>query len=143
MEHSIICAKIAKQIAILEKKDDIFINNSFLAGMLHDIGILIIAANLPEKYREIYKIVYEEKINLSDAEKRILNATHSEVGAYLTKLWGLPDDIVDAIAFHHKPMRSPNKDFSILTVVHAANYIFYEKLNNKEDLFKSHLDQII
>ena len=142
MEHSIFCAKIAKQIAILEKKDEIFINNSFLAGMLHDIGILIIAANLPEKYKEINKIVNEEKIDFFEAEKKVLNTTHSEVGAYLTKLWGLPDDIVDAIAFHHNPMKSTIKDYSILTIVYIANYLYYEKFNNKDDANKNNLNQV-
>ena len=143
LDHSVFCAKIAKQIAIFEKKDNIFINNSFLAGMLHDIGILILAANLPEKIKEIYKIVNEEKMIFSTAEKKVLNATHSEVGAYLTKLWGLPDDITDAISFHHNPLASPNKEFSVLTIVHFANYFYFEKFSDNKrenDFFKEELN---
>jgi HD-like signal output (HDOD) protein len=63
---------------------------------------------------------------LWEAERIILGASHAEVGAYLLGLWGLPDPLVEALAFHHRPSACPHTVFSPLTAVHAANALAYE-----------------
>jgi HD-like signal output (HDOD) protein len=55
-----------------------------------------------------------------------LGCTHAEVGAYLLGIWGLPDTIVEAVAFHHKPSLSVAAGFSALTAVHVGNAIAHE-----------------
>ena len=63
---------------------------------------------------------------LQDWASRHLHAngtTHAEVGAYLLGLWGLPDPIVEAVAWHHNPGGCPGKAFTPLTAVHAADAI--------------------
>jgi HD-like signal output (HDOD) protein len=53
----------------------------------------------------------------------VLGTTHAEVGAYLLGLWGLPDPIVEAVAWHHNPTGCPSTSFTALTAVHAADAI--------------------
>ena len=53
----------------------------------------------------------------------MLGTTHAEVGAYLLGLWGFPNSVVEAVAFHHQPGKSKNKAISPLTAVHAADSI--------------------
>jgi HD-like signal output (HDOD) protein len=65
----------------------------------------------------------EEGLSVFDAESKVFGATHPEVGAYLLGLWGLPDSIVEAVAFHHSPSQCPGESFSPLTAVHVADYL--------------------
>ena len=60
-------------------------------------------------------------MRLMDAESEILEATHGEVAAYVVEQWGLPDSIVEAIAFHACPSRCPVAEIGVLTVVHLAS----------------------
>jgi HD-like signal output (HDOD) protein len=69
-------------------------------------------------------------IQLYDAEQHIFNTSHAEVGAYLMGLWGLPDSIVAAIAFHHNPIESSTDVCSPLTALYSANIL--EKRENAD-----------
>lgn len=94
-----------------------------LAGLLHDVGRLTLASQLPEEYKKVLSIAHQEELTIVEAESRVLGATHTEVGAYLLGLWGLPDPIVEAVAWHHKPSLCPGEGFSPLVAVHAAEAI--------------------
>jgi HD-like signal output (HDOD) protein len=116
-------ANIAKQIAVLEKAPKDVIDASLMAGFLHDIGKLILAQNLPEKYAIIMGRSRKEGLPLCQVEREELGSTHAAVGAYLLGLWGLPSPIVEATAFHHEPSLSYNDTFSALTAVHVADIL--------------------
>ncbi|MFH1417728.1 MAG: response regulator [Planctomycetota bacterium] len=126
-EHSTKIATMAKQIAMAEKAEREVADASLMAGFLHDVGKLILAQNLPEQYREVATYMSEQDVSLSDAERKVLGATHAEVGAYLLGLWGLPDPIVEATAFHHCPGKSLGQSFSSLTAVHVGNAFAHER----------------
>jgi HD-like signal output (HDOD) protein len=98
-----------------------------VAGLLHDIGRLAIAANLPDTYRQAILLSQREGASLHDTEQAVFGATHAEVGAYLLGLWGLPETTVEAVAFHHTPAASPVKAFGALAAVHAADIIDRER----------------
>ncbi len=121
--HSMCTGGFAKKIATMEKceKDDI--DNSFMAGLLHDLGKLVLVSNLPDKYNSVLSLVEKNKFELNRAEQEVFGTTHSEVGAYLVGLWGLSSHIIEIIAFHHYPEKGNNKQFSPLTAVYAANII--------------------
>jgi HD-like signal output (HDOD) protein len=119
--HSISTAATARKIAEAEDADIQMANDSFTAGLLHDIGKLMLACRLPDAYAEVASLAKAENLPLWLAEQQALSATHAEVGAYLFGLWGLSDAIVEATAYHHRPSQSPNSSFSALTAVHAAN----------------------
>jgi HD-like signal output (HDOD) protein/ActR/RegA family two-component response regulator len=119
--HSLATAGMARELARLERLNKQIIDESFTAGLLHEVGRMVLAANIPDQYAEVIARHKREGISLVEAEQRAFNATHAEVGGYLLNLWGLPVTIVEAVTFHHNPRACPNRDFSSLTTVHAAD----------------------
>ena len=111
----------------------------FLAGMLHDVGRLVLATGLPQEYDGVWTAAREKQLPLWQVEQTEFGATHAEVGAYLIGLWGLPNPIVEAVAFHHFPARCPVQTFSPLTAVHASNVFAHEK-NHGLDSQSNQLD---
>ena len=96
--------------------------DAFTAGLLHDVGLLVLATNAPDQYTETLALM-NQGIAEWDAERQVLGATHAEVGGYLLGTWGLSDSIVEAVAFHHDPGRSIGHTFSPLAAVHIANVL--------------------
>jgi putative nucleotidyltransferase with HDIG domain len=118
--HSMMTAAMAKRIAGLEQAHKGMMDEAFTAGLLHDIGRLVLGSSLPEEYQTAVAHSGEEEGRLCEYESQELGATHAEVGAYLLGLWGLPDSIVEAVALHHRPRDAAQTAFSLLTAVHAA-----------------------
>ena len=128
--HSLATASVAKAIAKKEDQEEVFVNDTFTAAMLHDLGKLILASNFPDKYKETLTMANDNKLALWKVEKDVFNATHSEVGAYLLGIWGLPNSIMEAIAFHHYPEKHPKFLFGPVTAVYAANILEHESRTN-------------
>lgn len=120
-EHSLAVARAAKEIAMAETKDQTVIDDTYLGGLLHDIGLFVLAEHDPQCYGELLNV--ERETSLWQMECNRYEASHSDIGGYLVGLWGLPDQIVQAAAFHHTPERSADREFSPLTAVHVANVI--------------------
>jgi HD-like signal output (HDOD) protein/CheY-like chemotaxis protein len=118
--------KFAKLIAQAEGQSADVVQDAFTAGMLHDAGKLILAANQPEQYAEMLKLINLEGFSDSEAELEVFGTLHSGVGAYLLGLWGLPDPVVEAVAFHTRPCHYPAQSFGPLTAVHVANALANE-----------------
>lgn len=93
----------------------------YIAGLLHDIGILVLAANFTDRYRIVLETSANEGRSVWELEQIEFGATHAEVGAYLMGIWGMSDSIVEAVMYHHRPRECPGKAFSPLTAVHVAN----------------------
>jgi HD-like signal output (HDOD) protein len=119
-------ASFAKRISKLEGQDTKADEEAFTAGMLHDIGKLVLAVNLPDEYREATRLA-QSGLELPLAEHQVFGADHADVGGYLIGLWGLPVPVVEAVALHHCPSRATQPAFSPLTSVHAANVIEWER----------------
>lgn len=125
--HSLATGALAKRIAAAEDCSKEARDHALLAGLVHDAGKLIIAANLPERYGPVMELVRTEGLSVWEAERRVLLTTHAEIGAYLFGLWGLPDPIVEAVAYHHCPPECCGDGFTPLTAVHAANALEHEQ----------------
>ena len=118
-EHSLRVGSSAKAIVKMENGDEKTQEYALVAGLLHDIGILVLASELPTEYQKVLEKAQGSR--LTTAEKELIGASHPEIGAYLMFLWGLPNPIVEAIAFHHSPSSSFAKEFTPLTAVHVAD----------------------
>ena len=92
-----------------------------IAGILHDLGRLLLAENFPDEYQEVMDSVKSSKKSIHGAELDILGVTHAQVGAYLLGLWGLPDNIVEGVAFHHSPALIKGGKMDLCGLVHVAN----------------------
>ena len=111
---------LARRIAMAEGQPTKTCDHALMAGMLQDVGQLVLANHLPGEYAEVARAA-----SASDweAEQAIFGCSHMEVGAYLLGIWGLPNPIVEAVAHHHCPGQSVGNDFSPLTAVHIANVL--------------------
>ena len=95
-------------------------------GLLHDSGRLVLAANLPESFERVCRLAAEKSIPEWEAEREVFGTTHAEVGAYLFGLWGLPEPIVEAAAYHHLPSQCPHPGPVMLTALHVADILASE-----------------
>ncbi|MBF0171238.1 MAG: HDOD domain-containing protein [Nitrospinae bacterium] len=98
---------------------------AFLAGILHDIGLIMTAANHPDDYRSISRLTKSEGMTTFEAERSVMGVSHEQVGAMILGSWGLPPDVVDAVLYHHVPSAAPDefRDNPILRLVHVADAI--------------------
>lgn len=124
--HSLDTAAAAKLIAQLEHADQKVADEAFVAGMLHDVGKLVLAANFPEQFMQVIDLLKEGETDSCGAEQQVFGVNHAGVGGYLLGLWGLPVPIVEAIALHHKPGQSRERSFSPLAAVHAADGLVHQ-----------------
>ncbi|MBU0943136.1 MAG: HDOD domain-containing protein [Proteobacteria bacterium] len=124
--HSMMVGTLAKKIAMSESDDKELIDNCFIAGLLHDIGKLVLLAQMGEKYEQAVLLAKERQVSLCTAEKEIFDTVHGDIGAYLMGLWGMPGAVVEAIGFHHRLEDYPNEKFNPAIAVHTANAFYYE-----------------
>ncbi len=132
--------KIARKLPIDPREAD----GAFTAGLLHDLGRLILAGYNPAFYAEIVSQSDDNSLLLCDLEEREFGVTHAQVGAYLLNLWGLPTGIVEAVAFHH-PVERVNlteHDPDITTAVFLAESLIHNYKSVDEAELDRHIDEI-
>lgn len=121
-EHSLRVAKGSKNIMTSLGDSKSEVEAAYMSGLLHDIGKIIIVDC--DKYRnEILSKMELDKLKYNEAEKLVLGTTHADIGAYLLRLWGLPEIVTEAVLHHHDANRFEEGDINILTAVHLANVI--------------------
>ncbi len=127
-KHSVITANFAKRIALAESAEMTVVENSFIAGIVHDVGKLLLVSSLGEQYLQAVEAAESQSQPLCQAEQQVFEADHSDVGGYLLGLWGLTGAVVEAVTFHHKLEKYPEASFGPALAVHAAD-VFYYVLN--------------
>jgi putative nucleotidyltransferase with HDIG domain len=137
-EHSLMTAKVAKRVAPNRRQAE----NAFTAGLLHDIGKLVLAVCIPEKFAKVQVECRKSGRPSFEVEAEFLGVTHAEVGAYLLGLWGLPYPIVEAVAYHHNPGAAMERTFDLPTTVSIANALVEEITRNKPVGIADHLNSL-
>jgi HD-like signal output (HDOD) protein len=136
--HSIACGLAARMIGSFrrEAKPERF----FVAGMLHDIGRIIMYTKLTEQSREILDFAKQEQILLYEAERQKLGFTHAVVGGILLQTWKLPTSLEEIVMYHHNPKAATR--FPVETaMVHVADIIVHSMgLGTSGELFVPPLD---
>jgi len=134
--HSMRVAAIAKSIAAQERLPKDESDHAYISALLHDVGKLLLDAHCQEECNRVYEVVQAENRRVAEVEAELLGLTHAEVGAYLLGLWGLPRNVVMAVARHHAT--TPQQDdgakdgLGVADIVHFANlldhdiFIFHE-----------------
>ena len=143
--HSQRVAALAKAIAQNQKAKKLVADNALLGGMLHDVGKLILAQNFPEDYVKVLTSACNEGTTLWREERTAFGSSHAEVGAYLLCLWGLPEQLVAAVAYHHRPGEAPDNDSGALTAVCVANELSHQasgKPRRPDDLCTEYLAKL-
>jgi len=95
---------------------------AFAAGMLHDIGKVALRQADPERYEAAMAHVRAQGISMVEAERGVLGSDHAEVGGWLAERWGLPGDLVEAIACHHRPEQA-RLNPELTSLVHIADWL--------------------
>jgi HD-like signal output (HDOD) protein len=130
--HSLKIARTAKAFSMEARASGMTSDEAFAAGLLHDIGRLILLAHVPA-YKDALMLVDSKQLPLLQAETEAIGVTHADAGAYLMSLWGLPFTIVEAVAFHHCPANSNFEHFAALTAIHAAECLCADTSLTPED----------
>ena len=125
--HSMGTANLARTLCREMIKDTRQADMAFTAGLLHDVGVLLLAANFSQEFSTVWAQKERRAGELHEIEREAFGAHHGELGAYVLGLWGLPLEIVRAVLFHHAPQEAGDSAFSVLTAVHVANAFEYEK----------------
>lgn len=137
-EHSIACGVACRMLARLYQYR--IAGEAFVAGLLHDVGKVVLNQYLHNEFCEIMKRVYEKDILLLDAEKQVLETTHAQIGGWLVDKWNLPPAIADAIRFHHKPLKTKkHKEMTLLTC-YADYLVRYARVGESGNKAKPELD---
>ncbi|MBI5524359.1 MAG: HDOD domain-containing protein [Desulfarculus sp.] len=128
--HSLAVGAYAKTIVQLEGEDQTLVDNAFIAGMLHDVGKLVLATVARKEYIQVIQAVRQQDRLVAAVELEVLGTSHARAGAYLMGLWGLSEEIVVAVALHNKPVFTSSsggrKGRLLLAAVHAANVLEHE-----------------
>jgi len=130
--ESLNCATLAQAIAKDGGQSPEQTDNAFIAGLLHDAGILVLASCFSREQQEICKLVETKGLPLFEAERSVLGANHAEIGAHLLGMWGLPDCIVEPVAFHHEPELCPTRKVTAVTTVYVADQLLHVKTENRD-----------
>jgi HD-like signal output (HDOD) protein len=120
-DHSMISATLAQRIAAAETGSKSMAEESFTTGLLHDVGKIILLAELPQQYRRVVEQMDGVPRSIRALELECVGCTHEQLGAYLMCVWGLPESIVKAVELHNQPPEAEGTEFSPLTAVHCAD----------------------
>ncbi|MDH3767622.1 MAG: response regulator [Gammaproteobacteria bacterium] len=123
--NSVRMGAIAKSITLEASDDKMLADYAYMGGMLADIGKVVLACNKPELLIAAHEAAQANGLTDWEAEVETIGQSHMAVGAYLVGLWGLPNPIVEAVAFHHRPIDCPGSQFSAVTAVHVASALVY------------------
>lgn len=116
--HSVYCGLAARLLA--KRCNVLHAERLFAAGLLHDVGQLVIYHEIPVKASQVLASAEPNDNGLYHAEQQVLGFTHGEVGCELFKAWQLPASFQETAAFHHEPGKA--QDYSLeAAIVHLAN----------------------
>lgn len=119
-QHSLACG-IGSRLLAMEKrlpKADKF----FVAGLLHDMGRLVLFSRAPQPAKEVFELYRSERILLHEAEKRVLGFDHQQVAAAVMQQWRFPVNLTQAVGCHHQP-ESADTARQEACVVHLADHL--------------------
>jgi len=97
-----------------------------VAALLHDIGKLVLAVRLPERFERALQASIREHRPMYSIEEEMTGTTHADIGAYLLGLWGLPPAVIAAVSSHHRPVRETENEMDLRLAVHIADLLAHE-----------------
>lgn len=140
--HAVSVAVLSKQLA--ERSRLVAPEDAFIAGLLHDIGKIIMLKYFKEDFGKVWKTMQETKCSFADAEQEVASIDHVQIGAYLARKWQLPEHIIQAIAGHHYYISSSQSTGLIesLMLADALSNSGYQ-INPDDYVFEDHIEKVL
>lgn len=133
-KHSVAVAVFSKNLAVQTniKRDA---EDIYVAGLLHDIGKIVLYLENPEQYEEIIQSVGEGEYDFITEEKRVLKFNHADVGYFLLTKWKFSRLLIDVVHHHHDPEFVGDEKEPAIGLVAFADLMAHEFIENRpEDL---------
>jgi putative nucleotidyltransferase with HDIG domain len=119
-EHAVAVALMSQICAArLSRPDD---PRLFTAGVLHDIGKMVLGEFVHESWQKIQDLVEKQRYSFLEAEEEVIGVNHAELGGEIALIWKFPDEILKAIAFHHRPDLLADDD-AVPWIVYLSNQV--------------------
>jgi HD-like signal output (HDOD) protein len=100
-------------------------DHASLSALLHDVGVLVLAATHPAELQQA-RASTATRLSQIDIERELVGVTHGQVGAYLLGIWGFPQVVVEAVAYHENPASVSHREFGVLSAVYVADRLVHE-----------------
>jgi putative nucleotidyltransferase with HDIG domain len=120
-EHGFATAIASRLIA--QKAGFPFIDEAFVAGLLHDIGKLVLVQKMPSDYRKLVTEVEAMQGSFVKVEDAIFGFTHTQVGSLLLQKWSFPQELIDAVEQHHQPEAIDGESRNLTFIIHVGNFM--------------------
>ena len=121
--HSAGVALVARELARCLRYNDVPREELYVAGLLHDVGLLILDQNYPKKLMDAFALAEDCESPLWMGENIALATDHGEIGGLLLGRWGLPPSIVSMVTAHHNPDLAPEKYRNACWLIYAAEIL--------------------
>lgn len=125
-EHSLLTGAIARALAM--EREANFIEETFIAGLLHDMGRIVLSQKLPAEFEKVLKAKRDSGLPQLEAEQAVLRLTHGDIGGWLARKWNLPLPYVEVMRLHHFPLLALEQEnilqrdtVNLVFIVHAAD----------------------
>jgi putative nucleotidyltransferase with HDIG domain len=119
-KHSVSVACLSRGVA---PRTGISVESAFGAGLLHDIGKLVLAKFALPEFVATIKVAEDEFVSFQDAEARVLSTGHAELGGWLLQSWALPGEFIGAVQWHHDPLKAPQGEQKLALAVGCSSFV--------------------
>lgn len=120
-EHALACGVASKLIARRFSNQNP--EEAFIAGLLHDVGKMVIDQYMPEEFSKVCARVQSGGVRMVEAEQEVLGVTHAQVGGWLARKWNMPAPLLNAITYHHEPQLTSSQGSQFVSIVHLGDAI--------------------
>ncbi|HEX3820644.1 MAG TPA: HDOD domain-containing protein [Candidatus Sulfotelmatobacter sp.] len=118
--HALGCALVSRKLATLIGYPDP--EKAYLAGLLHDLGVLVNNIACTEQYRECLRVAHETHAALDQVEAELLGFTHCQSGKILAQQWRFSADVVEVVEFHHEAVAAPTAG-ALVALIHLSDLL--------------------
>ncbi|MDQ1350609.1 MAG: hypothetical protein QG657_911 [Acidobacteriota bacterium] len=123
--HSIAVALMTKMI--FRKEFGLPGENAYMAGLLHDIGIIAEDQFFQDDFKQVLRLSKTKKIDMARAETETWDYNHAELGQAVVDSWNLPEELSVTVGYHTNPLAYQGKFSKIICTLYAADYVCQEK----------------